>query len=517
MMAATSDMIASRSSLRTRPPRPPREQPELHPPDAAEQHQHEQRQGARGAELRELPTRLIDPVHGHVGGVQRTTAGQHVHVGEDLERTDDPGGEHPQGHGPEQRERDPPEPLPGAGAVHPRGVEVGLWDPLQSDQEHGHLITDVRPHGHDHQGDQGRPRVAEPVHRAHVRARQQRVEKAALRRIEPLPHERDGHRRRHRRQKERGAQRPHAARPAAQRQGDRERQGRRHGHVQHVQHRVAQCGPHERVVQQACIVLFACYLSVHRWSLIEPVRPFVGLDNYARLLRDPLVWAALRNTGLYVLYVPVSAALALAVALALRGRSRGVRALRTAFFLPSVASAVAVALVWQWIYRPEGGLLNSLLARAHVSPVDWLGDARAALVALMIVSVWAHVGYQITVFLVGLEGIPQAYLDAARVDGAGAWQRFWRITFPLLRPVTLWVLATGIVGAFQVFTYVYVLTGGGPLHATDVAVYRIYQTGWEFAQFGSASALALLVLVLLGGVGWGQFRLLARRAGGGRA
>src|SRR3989441_2327222 len=134
-----------------------------------------------------------------------------------------------------------------------------------------------------------------------------------------------------------------------------------------------------------------------------------------------------------------------------------------------------------------------------MSPVDWLGDARAALVALMIVSVWAHVGYQMTVFLVGLEGIPQAYLDAARVDGAGAWQRFWRITFPLLRPVTLWVLATGIVGAFQVFTYVYVLTGGGPQHATDVAVYRIYQTGWEFAQFGSASALALLVLVLLGG------------------
>ncbi|OLB16229.1 MAG: hypothetical protein AUH07_01525 [Gemmatimonadetes bacterium 13_2_20CM_70_9] len=264
-------------------------------------------------------------------------------------------------------------------------------------------------------------------------------------------------------------------------------------------------------------ILFACYLSVHRWSLIEPVRPFVGLDNYARLLRDPLVWAALRNTVLYVLYVPVSAALALAVALALRGRSRGVRALRTAFFLPSVASAVAVALVWQWIYRPEGGLLNSLLARAHVSPVDWLGDARAALVALMIVSVWAHVGYQMTVFLVGLEGIPQAYLDAARVDGAGAWQRFWRITFPLLRPVTLWVLATGIVGAFQVFPYVDVLTGGGPLHATDVAVYRIYQTGWEFAQFGSASALALLVLVLLGGVGWVQFRLLARRAGGARA
>src|SRR5207244_6158373 len=143
-------------------------------------------------------------------------------------------------------------------------------------------------------------------------------------------------------------------------------------------------------------LLFAGYLSVHRWSLIEPVRPFVGLENYARLLHDPLVWATLRNTVLYVLYVPVSAALALAVALALRGRSRGVRALRTAFFLPSVASLVAVALVWQWMYQPEGGLLNSLLARAHVGPVDWLGDVKAALVALIFVSVWADGGYELT-------------------------------------------------------------------------------------------------------------------------
>ena len=243
------------------------------------------------------------------------------------------------------------------------------------------------------------------------------------------------------------------------------------------------------------------------------MRPFVGLENYARLLRDPLVWAALRNTVQYVLYVPVSAALALAVALALRGRSRVVRVLRTAFFLPSVASLVAVALVWQWMYQPEGGLISSVLARAQVSPIDWLGDSRTALVALMIVSVWAHVGYQMTVFLVGLEGIPQAYLDAARVDGAGAWQRFRRITLPLLRPVTLWVLVSGVIGAFQVFTYVYVLTGGGPLHATDVALYRIYQTGWEFTQFGYASALALLVFALLGGVAWAQFRLLERRVG----
>jgi multiple sugar transport system permease protein len=116
-----------------------------------------------------------------------------------------------------------------------------------------------------------------------------------------------------------------------------------------------------------------------------------------------------------------------------------------------------------------------------------------------------------TVFLAGLQAIPQAYLDAARVDGAGAWRRFWRITFPLLRPVVLFVLVTSIIGSFQVFTYIYVLTDGGPLHATDVIVYRIYQSAWEFLQFGYASALALVLFALLLGLTWVQFRLLGRR------
>jgi multiple sugar transport system permease protein len=242
---------------------------------------------------------------------------------------------------------------------------------------------------------------------------------------------------------------------------------------------------------------FALYLSLHRWNLLEPVRPFVGFENYARLLRDPLVWTSLRNTALYALYVPASMTVALALALALHRRSWAARALRSVFLLPYAASAVAITLVWQWLYSR--------------GPVDWVGDSRTALVAVMIVSAWVQLGFQMTLFLAGLEGIPQAYLDAARVDGAGAWQRFRRVTLPLLRPVTLFVLVSGIIGAFQVFTYVYVLTGGGPLHATDVLVYRIYQTGWEFVQLGYASALALLVFVVLFAATWAQFRLLEQR------
>jgi len=258
-------------------------------------------------------------------------------------------------------------------------------------------------------------------------------------------------------------------------------------------------------------MLFAGSLALHRWSPLEPVKPFVGLGNFAALARDPLVWISLRNTLLYTLHVPVAMAIALGVALVLQHRSGAARVARTIFFLPYVSSLVAVALVWQWMYHADFGLLNSLGALVGLPPVDWLGNPRTALVAVMVVSIWVQVGYQMIVFLAGLQGIPQDYLDAARVDGANQWQRFWRVTFPLLRPVTLFVLVTGVITSFQVFTLIYVLTDGGPLHATDVLVYRIYQMAWEFLQFGDASALALILFALLFGATWLQFRLLGKR------
>lgn len=256
---------------------------------------------------------------------------------------------------------------------------------------------------------------------------------------------------------------------------------------------------------------FAAYLALHRWSPIEPVKPFVGLDNFTALARDPLVWISLRNTLLYTLHVPVAMAIALAFALALQHRSATTRIARAVFFLPYVSSVVAIALVWQWMYHADFGLLNYLLSLVGVAPVDWLGDPKTALVAVMLVSIWIQVGYQMVVFLAGLQGIPQVYLDAARVDGATAWQRFRYVTVPLLRPVTLFVLVTGVITSFQVFTLIYVLTDGGPLHATDVIVYRIYQMAWEFLQFGGASALSLVLFVLLLGATWLQFRMLGRR------
>ncbi len=258
-------------------------------------------------------------------------------------------------------------------------------------------------------------------------------------------------------------------------------------------------------------VLFTGYLAFHRWDLVAPEKPFVGLGNFRELAADPLFWTTLRNTALYVLYVPVTMALALALALLLNRARPGMRLLRAVVFLPYVTSAVAIALVWQWLFNTDFGLINFGLRLAGLPGLDWLGDPRTALPAIILVTIWTQVGYQMVIFLAGLQGIPQSYLDAAVVDGAGRWQRFRHVTLPLLRPVVLFVLVTGIISGFQVFTLVYLMTEGGPLHSTDVLVYRIYQTAWEFLRFGYASAMALVLFGVLLLATVVQFRLLGRR------
>ncbi len=262
-------------------------------------------------------------------------------------------------------------------------------------------------------------------------------------------------------------------------------------------------------------VLFTFWLALHHWDLLGGERRFVGLANFRAVAHDGLFWTTLRNTALYVSYVPITMTLALALAVWLNRGRRGERLLRAVVFLPYVTSVVAVALVWQWMFNPDAGLVNRVLGVVGLGPLDWLGRPETALAAIILVTVWMQVGYQMVVFLAGLQGIPSAYLDAARVDGATAWQRFRHVTLPLLRPVVLFVLVTGIIGGFQVFTLVYLMTEGGPLHATDVLVYRIYQTAWEFLRFGEASAMAVVLFVLLLGLTVIQFRLLGRRHAAG--
>ena len=235
-----------------------------------------------------------------------------------------------------------------------------------------------------------------------------------------------------------------------------------------------------------------------------------SIANFSTLLRDPMTWIAFRNTALYALYVPVAVVLALAAALAVhRYRRRwGGRLLSAALLLPYVSSVVSVALLWQVMFR--AGSLG--LGRP-----DWLSNPTTALPALMVISIWAHAGGQMLVFLAALQRIPQAYLDAARVDGAGAWRRFRRITLPLLRPVTGFVVVTGLLSAFQLFTFVAVLTQGGPRQSTDVLVHHVYQTAFGRQALGAASALALLMFVLLLLFKWPQLKLLGRQVNDAQA
>ena len=228
------------------------------------------------------------------------------------------------------------------------------------------------------------------------------------------------------------------------------------------------------------------------------------------LQRDPLTWIAFRNTVLYALYLPVSVGLALAAALAVhRYRHRwGSRLLSAALLLPYAASVVALGLLAQVIVR--AGSLG-------LGRVDWLSNPGTALPALMVISVWAHAGGQMLVFLAALQRIPQAYIDVARVDGAGAWRRFRRITLPLLRPIMGLVVVTGLLSAFQVFTLVSVLTQGGPQLATHVLAHRVYQTAFGAQAFGAASALALLIFVALLLLRWPQLKLVGRRVSDAQA
>jgi ABC-type sugar transport system permease subunit len=208
----------------------------------------------------------------------------------------------------------------------------------------------------------------------------------------------------------------------------------------------------------------------------------------------------------YVLYVPLSTIIGLVLALVLhahRGRW-GAGLLRTGLLLPYVTSAVGVSLIWQLIY--QSGSLG-------VGKPDWLSNPMTALWALMVMSIWATVGGQALVFLMGLQRIPSPYLEAARLDGANAWQRFWRVTFPLLRPVTAFVLVTTLINAFQVFTYVYVLTGGGPAphRSTEVLVHHIYQVAWGSTGWGIAAAEALLLMLVLLVLTSTRLKLLGRQ------
>lgn len=226
---------------------------------------------------------------------------------------------------------------------------------------------------------------------------------------------------------------------------------------------------------------------------------FVGTDNYQRLLDDPVFHASLRATLVYAaVYVPLTVVMSLATALLLNAMVRNVGLFRGALFLPYVTSFVLAGVIWLWVYQLDG-LLNGLLAKVDVGPVDFLGDTALVLPSLAVVSAWKGFGYSMLILIAGLKAIPTEYLEAAQIDGAGPWQRFRSIVLPLLRPALFFVLVVETIGAFQVFDTIYVMTGGGPTRASYTLVYGLFDQGFRFFDFGYASTMgvALFLIVLL--------------------
>ena len=241
-------------------------------------------------------------------------------------------------------------------------------------------------------------------------------------------------------------------------------------------------------------------------------RQWIGLGNFQDLAQDEVFRQAILNTIYFVVgVVPVTVALSLLLAVIVFPLRRSAQSFfRLAFYLPVVAAGVVLSIVWLYIYNPTYGLLNYLLSVVGIGRVEWLGRTETALPALGIVVVSWTIGQPLILFLAGLAGIPQDLYDAASIDGAGGWARFWYVTLPLLKPTTLFNLVTQTIGVFQVFVVVLLMTRGGPINATQTIVYRIYETAFTFFKFGYASAMGVVLLLLVGLVAVAQFRLLGQ-------
>lgn len=251
----------------------------------------------------------------------------------------------------------------------------------------------------------------------------------------------------------------------------------------------------------AALVLSFTDFDIYALGNVSVAR-FVGLRNYVQIVNDPLFWKALKNT-LYFLLVggPLSIAVSLGAALLLNAKLvRWKPLFRFVYFAPVVTTLVAVAVVWRFIYHPRFGLLNYVLALFGINPIDWLGDPDWAMPAMILLAVWKNFGYNMIIFIAGLQNIPVQLYEAASIDGAGFWQRFRSVTLPLLAPTTVFITIITMIGYFQFFAEPYVMTQGGPLNSTLSIVLLMYQQGFRWWSMGYAAAIAfvLFLFILLG-------------------
>ncbi|MBO0993234.1 carbohydrate ABC transporter permease [Bacillus sp. SD088] len=244
-------------------------------------------------------------------------------------------------------------------------------------------------------------------------------------------------------------------------------------------------------------LIASLYLSLTESDGITP-STFIGIDNYVTLMSDKKFLNSLWVTVVYVAgTVPIGIILALLISTLLNQKIRFVNIYRTAFFIPYITSMVAVATVWKWLYNTDYGLFNGILSQLGLFEPPWLAKEGWAMFSIIIMSVWKGLGFNIVIFLAGLQNISPSMYEAAKIDGASAFKRFYYITVPLLRHTTLFVVVMAIIGSFQVFDQVYVMTDGGPANSTSVIVYYIYQNAFLFFKQGYASAMAYILFAII--------------------
>lgn len=244
-------------------------------------------------------------------------------------------------------------------------------------------------------------------------------------------------------------------------------------------------------------VVCSLILAFMKWDSFSTPE-FVGLQNFTRMLSDDTFWLSLKNTFLYTIgVVPLTLVCSLGLAILLNQKIKGVKFFRTAFFFPYVTSLVAIAVVWSMLFHPTMGPINQFLRVVIENPPGWLSSSDWALTAIIIVSVWRGMGYYMVLYLAGLQGISKELYEAAAMDGANKWKQFIHITVPALRPTTFFVTIMLVINCFKIFDLVQVMTDGGPGRATNVLVYQVYSEAFVKFNFGYASAIAMVLFVIV--------------------
>ncbi|WP_422478296.1 carbohydrate ABC transporter permease [Pleomorphochaeta sp. DL1XJH-081] len=258
-------------------------------------------------------------------------------------------------------------------------------------------------------------------------------------------------------------------------------------------------------------IIYSLYLSFFKWNMISPKKTFIGMNNYTALFQDPVFWQVTRNTLILAIFTVVcKLGIALGLAMQLNKKPKGQSVYRAIIFSPTFTTSVAVAMVWTWIFEPTYGLFRFFFkAFGMVSP-DWIHNVNWSLPAVIIVLIWSGIGYDMVIFLAGLKNIPQEIYDAALVDGVTPLQNFLYITFPLLSPTTFFLTVTSFIGALKAFDIIAIMTDGGPMNSSNVYVLYLYQNAFQWFKTGFASALALILFILIMVITLAQNRLSKR-------